>query len=124
MTHEQALTEAVEAFKAELHHQGYGFGPSVPESMIAAFREALEVYRRADRWELIESAPKSETILVFGQPEDLEMQGATLVSYKRPSVYSAAWGEIDEAFCLSGGSWLGPFIDPTQWQPLPPEPTP
>ena len=72
-----------------------------------------------DDWKLIERAPKDRTILVFGQPSDLVMDGDTLVSYKYPAVYSAAWDEIDEAFCLSGGSWLGPFIEPTHWMFLP-----
>ena len=73
-------------------------------------------------WQPIETAPKDGTILVFGQPSDLEMDGAILVSYKGPAIYSAAWDEIDEAFCLSGGSWLGPFVEPTHWMPLPKPP--
>lgn len=74
-------------------------------------------------WQPIETAPKDgRSILVFGWPSNLEVNGNVLVSYKRAAIYSASWDEIDEAFCLSGGSWLGPFVKPTHWMPLPEPP--
>lgn len=74
--------------------------------------------RDVSGWRPIETAPKDgTTILVFGHPESIE-----LVRYTRAAVYSAAWDNIDEAFCLSGGTWLGPFIEPSHWMPIPEPP--
>jgi hypothetical protein len=71
-------------------------------------------------WRPIETAPKDgTTILVYGLPQSIEG-----VSYHRPAAYTAAWDTIDDAFCLSGGTWVGPFIDPAYWMPVPPPPTP
>ncbi len=75
-------------------------------------------------WQPIETAPKDgRTILIYGKPEDLEINGAVLTCYKQAAIYTAAWDEIDNAFCLSGGSWLGPFVEPTYWMPVPPKPS-
>lgn len=74
-------------------------------------------------WQPIETAPKDgTTILVRGRPTDLVMGGDTLVKFHKLGTYTAAWDEIDSTFCLSGGSWLGPFVSPTHWMPLPPPP--
>lgn len=78
---------------------------------------------RASEWRTIESAPKDgQRILVFGQPDDLVIDGNTLTHWAKPGIHAAAWDEIDNAFCLDGGSWLGPFIEPTHWMSLPPPP--
>ncbi len=71
----------------------------------------------------IETAPKDgTTILVFGKPNDLKIGGDILTTYKIPAAYTASWDEIDGAFGLSGGSWLGPFVIPTHWMPVPKPP--
>lgn len=72
-------------------------------------------------WQSIETAPKDgSSILVYGLPE----RHPKLESWFNQSVPIVAhWDSIDEAFCISGGDWLGPFIDPTHWMPLP-EPPP
>ena len=75
-----------------------------------------------DNWQPIQTAPKDGTILVFGKPTALVINGDTLVSFNKPAAYTAAWDEIDDAFCVSGGSWLGPFIEPTHWMLLPEPP--
>ena len=70
-------------------------------------------------WQPIETAPKDRTILVYGQPTDIpELQ------FTGPGTFTAYWDEIDSAFCLTGGTWRGPFIKPTHWMPLPPLPSP
>jgi Protein of unknown function (DUF551) len=72
-------------------------------------------------WQPIETAPKDGTsILVYGRPNDID----GLVYFRGPSTHSAAWDEIDDAFCLTGGTWTGPFIEPTHWMPLPEPPQP
>ncbi len=75
-----------------------------------------------NEWRDISTAPRDRTILVFGKPDDLIMNNIALVKFKNPAAYTAAWDELDEAFCVSGGSWLGPFIEPTHWMPLPDPP--
>ena len=75
-------------------------------------------------WQPIETAPKDQNILVFGEPEDLILNGDTLVHFRAPLVCAAHWDDIDSSFCLTGGSWLGPFIEPTHWMPLPEPPKP
>lgn len=70
-------------------------------------------------WQPIETAPKDGTgILVYGLPSDIEG-----VRFTSPGVHAAYWDSIDSAFCLKGASWLGPFIKPTHWQPLPEPPS-
>jgi hypothetical protein len=74
-------------------------------------------------WQPIETAPKDRTIIVFGQPSDLILNGDKLVTFKKPMACSACWDDIDQAFCVTGGSWLGPFVmDPSHWMPLPEPP--
>ena len=78
-----------------------------------------------DGWRPGKTAPKDgSTILVFGKPTDLVMDGITLVCFGQPLVHTAAWDAIDGRFCVTGGSWLGPFVDPTHWMPLPAAPRP
>ena len=73
-------------------------------------------------WQPIETAPKDRTILVYGQPSNLKVNGDVLVTYRAPLVCTAAWDELDDAYVVTGGSWLGPFVDPTHWMPLPKPP--
>jgi len=73
-------------------------------------------------WRTARSAPKDKVILVFGKPEDLVINGMTMLSHKKPGCHTAYWDEIDNAFVLTGGSYYGPFIRPTHWMPLPEAP--
>jgi len=68
-------------------------------------------------WQPIETAPKDQVILVYGRPDDMEH-----VTFTRAGAHTAYWDSIDEAFCLSGAGWDGPFIKPTHWMPLPAPP--
>lgn len=72
-------------------------------------------------WQPIETAPRGH-ILVYGKPQNLVVDGSTLTNYHSAFVCSAHWDEIDQSFVLDGGSWLGPFIEPTHWMPLPEPP--
>lgn len=73
-----------------------------------------------DEWQPIETAPKDGTpILVFGKPQ----KHPNLESwYDGSAIFTAEWDAIDESFCILGGDWLGPFIDPSHWMPLPAPP--
>lgn len=57
------------------------------------------------------------TILVFGRPGDIDG-----VEFGAPGIHSAYWDSIDGAFCLTGATWIGPFIEPTHWMLPPPPP--
>lgn len=68
-------------------------------------------------WQPPETAPKDRPILIYGKPEDIDG-----VRFLGNAIYAAHWDEIDSRFCLKGGTWLGPFIDPICWQDEPPAP--
>ena len=71
------------------------------------------------KWKDISTAPKDRVILGYGQPGDIDG-----MRFAGPSVHSIYWDEIDSAFCLTGSTWVGPFINPTHWMPLPSPPKP
>lgn len=64
------------------------------------------------------TAPRDRVILAWGKPTDTD-----LVMYNRSSWHTACWDEIDAAFCLTGGNWAGPFIEPEFWTEVPETPT-
>ena len=72
-------------------------------------------------WNSPETAPKNRKILVYGQPEDVK--GDNAVKFYAPGIHLAMWDGLDEAFCLDGGGWLGPFIKPLAWTEAPSKPT-
>ena len=113
----EEMVGAVEKAKEDL--DGHGIWSLAKLERLDDVADAL----RGMAWRPIAEAPRDgTTILVYGQPSDLVIDENTLVSFKAPRVYTAAWDEIDGAFCLSGGSWLGPFVGPTHFMPLPPPP--
>ena len=71
-------------------------------------------------WQPIETAPKNEVILLYGEidphPDDeqLHSKGARRVA--------GYWDQIDEAWSSTTSTWAGPWIKPTHWMPLPPPP--
>lgn len=65
-----------------------------------------------------DTAPKRGSFLAFGKPSDVEGGVKNLPL----GWYSAYWDEIDSAFCVSGATWLGPFIVPLAWCELPENP--
>lgn len=69
------------------------------------------------KWKPGNTAPKQGMILVYGRPRDCEG-----LKFSGPDIHAAYWDSIDSAFCLDGGTWLGPFIKPTHWMPLPKPP--
>lgn len=76
--------------------------------------------RHAPQWRPISEAPRDGTpILVFGQPEKHPHLNSW---FERPVCIAAYWCAIDDAFCIMGGDWLGPFVNPTHFMPLPEAP--
>ena len=73
-------------------------------------------------WQPIDTAPKDGSVLVFGLPSDLIINNDKLLSFSSPVITTAYWDDIDDSFVLTGGTWLGPFIEPTHWMPLPTPP--
>ena len=74
------------------------------------------------QWQPVETAPKDRVILIYGKPSNLILDGNFLTVFHRAAIFTAEWDDIDASFVLSGGSWLGPFVNPTHWMPLPDPP--
>ncbi len=71
-------------------------------------------------WQPIETAPKDgSSILLFGVPSKHHALQST---FHKPWFFTAHWDSIDEAFCINGGDWCGPFISEGYWMPLPEAP--
>jgi hypothetical protein len=74
------------------------------------------------QWQLMETAPLDRLVLVWGvldpHPDFRHLYGAEL----RPRLFTAYWDEIDQAWCINGATWLGPWVTALAWQPLPPMP--
>jgi len=69
-------------------------------------------------WRGIESAPRDGThVLLFGLPSPNDG-----CEFTNPIKLTGYWDDIDAAWCATTSTWVGPFIDATKWQPLPPEP--
>ncbi len=68
-------------------------------------------------WQSMDTAPRDRTILLLGTQDDHPD-----VNVKGEIVFSGYWDSIDEAWCSTGSTWLGPFYHPTLWQPLPATP--
>jgi len=71
-----------------------------------------------DGWRPISDEAKTgASVLVYGLPQSIEG-----VVFHKPAVFTAHWDAIDNSFCLDGGTWLGPFVEPTHWMPKPASP--
>lgn len=71
-------------------------------------------------WQPGRTAPRNgNTILVYGKPKNTK-----LLQFTKAGIHTAYWDPIDQAFCLTGGTWEGPFIKPKKWQPTPELPHP
>ena len=71
-------------------------------------------------WQPIETAPQDGShLLLFG-----DIPGTELLGEQIGCVFSGYWNSIDEAWCATVSTWMGPFCSATHWQPLPPPPSP
>lgn len=67
------------------------------------------------------AAPKDGTcVLVYGTIQQHPCLSVTIITGPVHAV--ANYEQIDEAWWLPGGDWLGPFIEPIAWMPLPEAP--
>lgn len=81
-------------------------------------------------WQPIETATRDTAVIVW-QPDSFEIRTDRgdheavddLVMARYPAgAYTAHWDAIDSAWCMDGGTWLGPFLKPTHWMPKPGKP--
>lgn len=73
-------------------------------------------------WQPIETAPKDgDNVLLFGRIDPRHpFEG---IRWQKMTVFSGYWDRIDGAWCPSGATWAGPFMEVTHWKPLPSPPT-
>jgi len=69
-----------------------------------------------------ESAPKDRAIVVYGTPEGEYGSSRQNTAFWPLGIYLAQYDDCDDAFCLKGGGWLGPFIKPIAWAEEPESP--
>lgn len=76
-------------------------------------------------WQPIETAPKDgKWVLLFGLLDVLEDRKQLYCGLEHPCLTAGYWDGIDGAWSPVGGTWEGPWIKATHWQPLPSPPTP
>lgn len=68
-----------------------------------------------DEWRTVKSAPKDREIFVYGTAKGGHPENEVKMT---EGIYIAQWDHIDEAFCIKGGGWLGPFIEPLYWRDM------
>lgn len=73
-------------------------------------------------WQPIETAPKDSLILLWGLLQPHGDDAHLYAQLDAPRRVAGYWCEIDEAWAVAGSTWLGPWFDPTHWQPLPEPP--
>lgn len=74
-------------------------------------------------WQPIETAPRDYKQTIVWQPKAFDtFEAGQRMATSPPGPYNAHWDEVDQAWCLSGGTWTGPFLEPTHWMPLPEPP--
>jgi len=115
MTPEEAIKIVKSKAGGRTRYEGQE--PYLDEVLVAE----IERLREASEWRPIETAPKDggAHILLYGsctqQTQDLQLP-------KLPIAFSGYWDTLDEAWCSTASTWLGPFFDPTHWMPLPEPP--
>lgn len=83
------------------------------KEQLSKIREIMKEIRDQDALDRLkvrsaDTAPKRGSFLAFGKPTDVEDGVINLPL----GWYSAYWDSLDEAYCLSGATWNGPFIRP------------
>jgi len=76
-------------------------------------------------WQPIATALKDGPHVLVWQPEPFDRladDADIIMATCPPGAYTAHWDQIDQRWCIDGGTCLGPFLSPTHWQPLPPPP--
>lgn len=77
----------------------------------------------AELWRPIEEAPKDGTrVLTRGLLDPIPGQCELYYGLDIPTTTACYWDQVDEAWCIVGATWLGPFFRPTNFMPLPTPP--
>lgn len=93
------------------------------KEQLSKIREIMKEIRDKDALDRLkvrsaDTAPKRGSFLAFGKPSDAGNDVKNLPL----GWYSAYYDGFTEAFCVSGATWLGPFIVPLAWCELPENP--
>jgi hypothetical protein len=100
--------------------------PCKPDIFAATYEAADALDARVTteaEWQDISTAPKDGTQLMVWQPQPFDTTHDGVKMARSPAgPYNAHWDVMDGAWCLSGGTWVGPFLEPTHWMPLPRKP--
>lgn len=63
----------------------------------------------------LDNIPRDRDVLIWGMPSSHPKLEIEILS---PVAFVAHYDSIDEAFCINGGDWMGPFVQPIKWADL------
>lgn len=106
--------QAIERLLVALDHVAAPVSPAMAEASAVPLVEG---------WRPIESAPRDAYVLLWGILDPHPDQRELYANLDRPQRAGGYWCDIDGAWCVSGSTWVGPWIKPTHWMPLPPPPS-
>lgn len=121
------LTQRAEAIaqrcdRFDIHAEEYWLTVRPAEELIGEAATIISELLAEQEWQPIETAPRDELILLYGKlephPDNRQLYGRL----ELPTIVTAYWCEIDEAWCPMGSTWVGPWFSPTHWRPLPTPP--
>lgn len=72
---------------------------------------------RGGEWQPIETAPKDGPLLLYGLMGPTEM-----LRFNGPIVTSGYYWDSIDGWYSTASTWVGPFVEPSHWMPLPEPP--
>jgi hypothetical protein len=111
----------------------YAMKPSLPDSehiatcdptTMLALCDEVEKVMGERGWQPIATAPKEvgRIYLLFGTIDPHPDTRHLHAGLETPRAMTGYWDDVDHAWCPIGATWLGPWVKPTHWMPLPSAP--
>ena len=117
---DEELCERLDALAYVVFDRGY----SEAAQRIRALSEALqEACHERDgllvpEWQPIETAPRDGTnVLLYAT-----VPPTAMLAMDGPVIMSGYFDSMDDAWCSTLATFFGPFVNPTNWMPLPTPP--